>query len=279
MTQEKKEGKDYYKILGVEKTATDLELQSAYRKLALKHHPDRNRENPDAAAELFKEIGSAYDILKDKKKREIYDKYGEEGLKTGAFQGGFGSGGFDIFSHFFGGGSGSRDDGPRKGKEVVKGLQVTLEDLYNGVERKIKVTRNRNCKDCKGTGSSKVDGNKKCSGCEGSGRRMQIRKMGIGFVQQIQTICPDCQGKGKIIDENFLCKVCNGKQIKEEATTLDIYIGKGMKEGQKITFDGEADEYPDILPGDIIFVLQQKQHEVFEREGINLYMKKNYSFN
>jgi len=103
---------------------------------------------------------------------------------------------------------------------------------------------------------------------------MQIRKMGIGFIQQVQTICPDCQGKGKIIDENFLCKVCNGKQIKEEATTLDIYIGKGMKEGQKIVFDGEADEYPDILPGDIIFVLQQKQHEVFEREGINLYMKK-----
>lgn len=273
-----KPSRDFYAILGVSKNSSEAEIQSSFRKLAFQHHPDRHRDDESrckAAEEKFKEISEAYDILKDKRKREIYDRYGEEGLR-GGFSGG-GSGGFDIFRHFFGG-MGSEQDtssGPRKGKDVVRALKVSLEDLYNGAEKSIKIQRLRNCKVCKGTGSSNAEvGVVKCKTCEGRGVRIQTRRMGPGFVQQFQTSCSDCQGQGKTIDPKYVCEKCGGKKVYEEQKTLTVFIDKGMRENQKITFEGEADEQPDIFAGDIVFVLQQKPHELFERNNSDLFMKK-----
>jgi DnaJ family protein A protein 2 len=266
-----KPGKDFYFVIGVERTATDTEIQQAYRKLATRFHPDRFVGDPSASKEAedkFKEIGEAYDVLKDKQKRSIYDKYGEEGL-NGNRGGGFS----DIFRQFgFGGGDPS--DGVHKGKDITRGLPVALDELYNTVERVIKVTRSRLCKACDGVGASKRDAVTKCNTCHGQGVVLQTRKVGPGFVQQFQTHCPDCKGKGEKVDPEFICKPCNGKRVVEEQSSLNIYIDKGMKDGQKITFDGQADEQPGIQPGSIVFVLQQKPHAVFERDGINLFMKK-----
>lgn len=224
------------------------------------------------AEEKFKEIGEAYDILKDKQKRTIYDKYGEEGLRGGGGGGGFGGFG-DIFRHFGFGGQ-QEDMGPQRGKDVTRALPVTLEELYNTAERVIKVSRKRLCKVCDGIGAKSKDAIKKCTTCHGQGVVLQTKKVGPGFVQQFQTHCPDCRGKGEKIDKSSICTACDGQKVKSEETTLNIYIDKGMKDGQKITFESQADEYPGILPGNIVFILQQKPHEVFEREGRDLYMKK-----
>eukprot|EP01080_Neovahlkampfia_damariscottae_P009783 gene9783-2109_t len=264
-------GRDFYAILGIEKTATEAEITKAYH---------RHRESEEAmltAEEKFKEIGEAHDVLKDAKKKKIYDKHGEEGLKQGgAFSGG--SEGFDIFRHFFNmGGEEEEDRGPRKGKDVVRALKVSLDELYNGAERKIKITRSRNCLNCSGTGSTSEDGVKKCDSCKGLGRKTQLRRVGPGFVQQVQVACEDCKGQGETINPEFLCGDCKGKKIYQEEKVLNIYIDKGMRENQKFTFSGEADEQPGIIPGDIVFVLQEKPHELFERDGRNLYMKKKIS--
>jgi DnaJ homolog subfamily A member 2 len=190
-----------------------------------------------------------------------------------------GSEGFDMFRHFFNmGGEGEEEDrGPRKGKDVVRPLKVSLEELYNSVERKIKVTRSRNCVNCSGTGSTSEEGVTKCDSCKGLGRKTQLRRVGPGFVQQVQVACEVCRGQGETIDEKFLCKDCNGKKIFQEDKVLNVFIDKGMRENQKFTFSGEADEQPGIIPGDIVFVLQEKPHELFERDGRNLYMKKKVS--
>jgi len=195
-----------------------------------------------------------------------------EGVRNGGPSMGHGN----IFDFFTGGGRGGmrEDDGPKKGKDVVRALPVTLEDLYCSLVKKIKVTRTRNCKDCEGKGTKDKDALKKCKGCNGEGRKMEYRKLGPGFVQQVQVGCDDCRGEGITIDEKSKCGGCFGKKVVNEPKTLEIYIDKGMKDGQKITFENEADERPDILAGDIVFVLQMKVHELFERDGIHLYMKK-----
>lgn len=231
------------------------------------HDPEEAKK----AEEKFKEIGEAYDVLKDKQKRSLYDKYGEEGLRGGMG----GGGGFsDIFRHFGFGGGHHEDMGPQRGKDVTRALPVTLEELYNTAERVIKVSRKRLCKVCDGVGAKSKDAVKKCSTCHGQGVVLQTKKVGPGFVQQFQTHCPDCKGKGEKIDKSQVCTDCDGQKVKSEETTLNIYIDKGMKDGQKITFEGQADEYPGILPGHIVFILQQKPHETFERDGNCLYMKK-----
>jgi len=167
-----------------------------------------------------------------------------------------------------------RQKGPQKGESVKNALPVTLEELYNGAERKIKVTRSRTCKDCKGSGSTKPDSTKTCSTCKGHGIVIQYRQLGQGFVQQVQTYCPDCLGEGITVEDKYKCKPCNGKKVISEDKTLTVSIDKGMKDGQKITFDGEADEKPGALPGDIIFILQQQPSKSFQRDGNNLILKK-----
>jgi len=274
-------GLDLYEVLGVTKTASQDELKKAYRKKAFEWHPDKHEgATRDEAQEKFKDIAHAFEVLSDPKTRDIYDRFGEEGLKGGG--GGFGdfSDPSDLFSQFFGGGmfgggmGRGRPQGPQKGQDVMHALKVGLDELYNGTTKKIRVTRTRNCSDCKGTGSTKKDAVEECSACRGQGKRVEMRQISPGFVTQQVMTCPQCQGQGKTVDPKFKCKSCKGKRVVTDVTTLEVHVDKGMRDRQKIVFEGEADEKPDVLPGDIIFVLQQKPHETFDRDGDNLFIKK-----
>lgn len=269
---------EYYEILGVGKDADETTIRKAYRKLAIKYHPDKN---PDAG-DKFKEIGEAYEVLSDPEKRKIYDQFGKEGLSgNGGMGGGFpgGSSMFDIFGDIFGGGPrGPRGPrGPQRGEDVVHALEVSLEDLYNSSVRKIRVTRSRICSQCKGVGATKKDAVVTCNDCQGSGVKVSVRQIGPGFIQQTQSACPTCSGEGKTVDKKYLCKACKGNKTTKEKKTLEVHIDKGMRHGQKIVFNGEADEMPDTIPGDLIFVVKQKPHKFFEREGGDLVCRKTIS--
>jgi DnaJ family protein A protein 2 len=256
-----------YDILEVSPDATPEEIKKAYRKLAIKYHPDKNPE----AGDKFKEVTVANEVLSDAEKRELYDKYGEEGLKEG-----FGEGGFeDLFSMLFGGRGGGRSGrGKRKGKDVALPLQVSLADLYNGKQTQFKLERTITCKTCNGKGSNKPDATSKCSACNGKGIRVSLRHLGFGLVQQVQEQCETCDGEGEVIKPKDRCPDCNGVKVVDETKFLDVYIDKGMQHGQKIPFSGEADHLPGLEPGDVILVLQQEQHPLFKRSGSDLLLQK-----
>lgn len=258
----------YYDLLEVKQNATPEELKKAYRKQALAHHPDRNPENP----EKFKEISHAYEILSDENKREIYDRYGEEGLQ-GNGGGGPGVSPEDLFSQFFGGGFGgggrSRPRGPTKGKDMTHSLKVSLEDLYKGKVSKLALQKQIICGKCEGKGG-KDGATRQCGSCNGRGVRIVMRQIGP-MIQQMQQTCSDCKGEGEIIKDKDRCKGCNGKKVITERKILEVFIDKGMANGQKITFTGEGDQAPGILPGDIIIQIEQKEHTRFQRKGDDLY--------
>lgn len=262
-----------YEILGVEVTATETQLKKAYRVNALKYHPDKNQHNPEAA-EKFKEISSAYEILSDSEKRQVYDTYGEAGLSGSGGPGGMGAD--DIFSHFFGGmggmggmfGEGGGPSGPRRSRDIQHPIKATLSDLYKGKVAKLALTRTVLCKKCDGKGGKSV---KTCASCHGSGTRFVTRQMGP-MVQRFQTACTDCKGQGKIIEPSDRCTTCSGKGTVDEREVLEVHIDKGMTHGQRITFRGKGDEGPDIIPGDVVFIVDQQPHEQFERKGDDLYM-------
>jgi len=261
----------YYDILGVKPNATVDELKKAYRKLALKYHPDKN---PDAdSAEKFKQISQAYDVLSDAKKRELYDQHGEKGIKEGG--GGYEShSAFDIFDMFFGGGRQRR--APNKGKDVYHQLAVSLDDMYNGTSRKLALQKNVVCDKCEGRGG-KQGAVQKCTTCKGSGTQVIINQFGVGMYQQIQTVCRDCDGQGERINPKDMCKTCQGHKIVKERKILEVHIDKGMEDGQKITFYGEGDQVPGLEPGDIVIVLEEKDHPVFKRREMDLFMKMDIS--
>ncbi|KAK9380488.1 uncharacterized protein V2V93DRAFT_370810 [Kockiozyma suomiensis] len=268
-----------YDVLGVPADATDAQLKKAYRVNALKYHPDKNQHNPEAA-EKFKDISHAYDILSDPQKRDIYDKFGEEGLSGagGADMGGM-NGAEALFSQFFGGGAGGfggmfgggggRPSGPRRSRDIVHALRVSLEDLYKGKIAKLALTRTISCQKCNGKGG-KEGAVKKCSTCNGTGSVTFQRGMGH-IIQQFQTVCHDCKGEGEIIRDKDRCKTCNGKKTISEKKILEVHVDKGMTNGQKITFPEEGDQGPDILPGDVIFVIDEQPHERFVRKKDDLY--------
>ncbi|CCI48832.1 unnamed protein product [Albugo candida] len=256
----------FYEILGVSKTATATEIKKSYRKLALKNHPDKGGD-----PELFKHMTVAYEVLSDPEKRELYDQYGEEGLQNGAG----GADASDLFSQFFKGGS-RRRTGPQKGEDLTHPLKVSLEDLYNGKTVKLAVNRDVLCSRCDGRGGAE-GAEKTCDTCQGRGMRVQLRQIGPGMVQQMQSVCSDCRGQGKTIRESDRCKTCKGKKVTKERKVLEVNIEKGMRHGQRITFSGEADQAPGVLPGDIIFVIQEKEHSIFQRKGGNLIMEKKIS--
>ncbi|XP_023602253.1 dnaJ homolog subfamily A member 2 isoform X2 [Myotis lucifugus] len=243
----------------------------AYRKLAKEYHPDKNPN----AGDKFKEISFAYEVLSNPEKRELYDRYGEQGLREGS---GGGGGMDDIFSHIFGGGlfgfmgnqSRSRN-GRRRGEDMMHPLKVSLEDLYNGKTTKLQLSKNVLCSACNGQGG-KSGAVQKCSACRGRGVRIMIRQLAPGMVQQMQSVCSDCNGEGEVINEKDRCKKCEGKKVIKEVKILEVHVDKGMKHGQRITFAGEADQAPGVEPGDIVLLLQEKEHEVFQRDGNDLHM-------
>jgi len=263
-----------YDILGVAPDADESAIKKAYLKMARQFHPDKNPEG----AEKFKEIQVAYEVLSDPEKKQLYDKFGEEGLREGMGGPGFDSD--DLFSFFgfpFGAGGRRGPSGPprrRKGRDVMTAYPVSLEDLYLGKETKFKIEKTVLCGTCKGKGSAKPNSVTKCSHCDGSGVTVTMRPLGFGMVQQMQERCRQCGGEGEVIKAKDRCKKCNGNKVEEESKVLDVFIDKGMQHGQKITFKEEGDQQPDIIPGDVILVLQQKQHSVFRREGDDLIIEK-----
>ncbi|KAL5571821.1 hypothetical protein UlMin_021418 [Ulmus minor] len=262
----------YYEILGVSKSASEDELKKAYKKAAMKNHPDKGGD-----PEKFKELAQAYDVLSDPGKREIYDQYGEDALKEGMGGGGPSHSPFDIFESFFGGGGfggggSSRARRQKQGEDVVHTLKVSLEDLYNGTTKKLSLSRNVLCPKCKGKGSKSGNAGK-CHGCHGSGMKITRRQIGMGMIQQMQHICPDCQGSGETISERDKCPQCKANKVTQEKRVLEVHVEKGMQHGQKITFEGQADEAPDTITGDIVFILQLKEHPKFKRKYDDLYVE------
>lgn len=266
----------YYEILGVPKTASADDLKKAYKKAAIKNHPDKGGD-----PEKFKELAHAYEVLSDPEKREIYDQYGEDALKEGMGGGGGGMDPFDIFSSFFGGssfggGGSSRGRRQRRGEDVVHPLKVSLEDLYLGTTKKLSLSRNVLCSKCNGKGS-KSGASMKCSGCQGTGMKVTIRQLGPGMIQQMQHPCNECKGTGETISDKDRCPQCKGEKVVQEKKVLEVHVEKGMQNGQKITFPGEADEAPDTVTGDIVFVLQQKEHPKFKRKSEDLFVEHSLS--
>jgi DnaJ family protein A protein 2 len=262
----------------VPRTASTGEIKKAYHRLAKEFHPDKNPEE----GEKFKEISFAYEVLTDPEKREIYDNHGIKGLREGAGGGGFPN---DIFGGLFGGlfggspfgfggaafGGGSVRGGRmrQKGEDTVQPLKVSLEDLYNGKTSKLALSKQIICVKCKGHGG-KAGAIHPCRNCHGTGVKVTYRQLGPGMVQQMQGVCGDCHGEGEVMNEKDRCKTCRGKKVVKDNKILEVHVDKGMKNGQKITFRNEGDQMPGIEPGDIIIVLQQKEHAVFQRVGNDL---------
>lgn len=216
----------------------------------MKHHPDKGGDE-----HKFKEINAAYEILSDPEQRQKYDKYGLEGLEEGGGPGGASAD--DLFSMFFGGGGGRRRSaGPRRGEDVNHPIKVSLEDLYNGKTVKLAINR-----------QVLVGDPKMCSTCDGQGVVVELRQIALGMVQQIQRHCHDCEGEGYIAKK------------KKERKVLEVLVEKGMKHNQKITFRGMADEKPNMEPGSINFIIQEKEHETFKRKGADLLVTKTLSLN
>ncbi|KAG0240513.1 hypothetical protein B0O80DRAFT_477744 [Mortierella sp. GBAus27b] len=283
----------YYDILGVAPDASESEIKKAYRKLAMQYHPDKN---PDAG-DRFKEISHAYETLSDPEAREMYDRYGEDGPGGGGgggfgFGGGmsqeellaqmFGGGGFfgmggDEDFHPFGGGGGgggprsSNRPRPRRGENISHNLNVTLEDLYNGKTTKLSLEKNVICGLCSGKGGK--SNAKKCSTCDGRGVKLVVRQIGPGMMQQMQVTCPQCDGEGEIMRDKDKCKKCKGNKVVNEKKVMEIFIEKGMRNGEKIPMKGEGDQQPGVETGDVILVLNQKAHSFFERSGSDLSCK------
>ena len=265
--------RDYYEVLGIEKNANEQELKQAYRKLALKYHPDKNKGNSEAE-EKFKEATEAYEILRDPKKRASYDKFGHEGVR--GFEG-FGRGAsadfsdifgdFDlgnIFESFFGSGGRSRSSRSRRGSDLQYDLVITLEEATSGKEIQIEVPRQETCVSCNGTGSAKGSNPTTCPVCQGAGQVRQTQ----GFFSISQT-CYKCKGAGKIITSP--CKACDGKGLSLKKRNISVKIPAGVESGSRLKITGEGEHGPNNGPrGDLYVVIHVQKHNFFERQGNDL---------
>ncbi|KAJ3385616.1 DnaJ- protein scj1 [Entophlyctis sp. JEL0112] len=265
-------GKDYYAVLGVNRSALKREIKKAYKDLSIKWHPDKNPGNK-AAEEKFMELAQAYEILSDDEKRRIYDQYGEEGLQGNAGQQFHNP--FDIFSQF---GFGShRNSGPqeRKGPEISIPLRVTLEELFNGEQLEVDVNKQVICPVCRGSGAKNANDVKTCHSCNGQGIKIVRQQLAPGMFQQMQTTCDVCGGKGKIVKSK--CTSCHGHKVKRGSHQISVSVERGMPDGHHIIFENEGDEHPDITSGDIHFVVETLDHPVFTRNGNDLKMSRQIS--
>ncbi|KAF8535530.1 hypothetical protein BDD12DRAFT_808476 [Trichophaea hybrida] len=239
---------DYYKILGIDKGASDKDIKRAYRTLSKKWHPDKNPDNP-SASDKFREVAEAYEALSDAESRKIYDHYGAEGLKQHQQGGGRQRhhDPFDLFSRFFGGG-GHFQGGQRRGPNMEVTMPVSLRDFYTGASKTFQVEKQQICDHCEGSGSQ--DGHTEtCNECGGRGMRIMKHMLAPGIFQQVQSVCDKCGGKGQIISHP--CKVCKGAKVVKGEVTFTLDIEKGSPNHAQVSFENDADESPDWVAGDL----------------------------
>lgn len=271
--------RDYYEVLGVTKGASDDEIKKAYRKLAKKYHPDINKDNAEAA-EHFKEVNEAYEILSDAGKRSKYDQFGFAGVDpnaggAGGFGGfgGFGMDGFgdlgDILNGMFGGGFGSsrqsRQNAPRRGETLRKSVMLTFEEAAFGCDKEISIDRIENCEECGGSGAASGTSAETCANCHGTGTVTQVQRTQLGMFQT-QAACPKCGGRGKIIKTP--CKKCNGKGKVRRSRTLSVHLPAGIDDGQSVQLRGQGGAGVNGGPsGDVLVTVGIREHAIFRRDG------------
>ena len=264
--------RDYYDVLGVSKDIDSKELKKAYRKKAMKYHPDRNPGDA-SAEEKFKELSEAYEVLADADKRAAYDRYGHEavdGSAGGGFGGGQGGADFgdifgDVFGDIFGGGGRRGPSGPAPGADLRYSMELSLEEAVRGVEKKIRIPTLVACSPCSGTGAKSGSKPSTCGTCNGHG---QVR-MQQGFFA-VQQTCPRCHGRGQVIEDP--CTSCRGRGVTEESKTLSVKIPPGVDTGDRIRLGGEGEAAPNGgRTGDLYVQVSVKQHPIFERDGKHLY--------
>ncbi len=270
--------RDYYEILGISRTATAEEIKTAYRKLAMKYHPDRNQGDKEAE-ERFKEIAEAYEVLSDPAKRERYDRFGHEGVKAGGYSGGFhdpfdlfrevfGGGGFGtIFDDLFGGSASgrSRRRDQQRGNDLQIRLKLTLEEIASGVTKQLKIKRLVTCETCHGSGLKAGSRAATCPTCHGSGEIRQVSQSLLGRFVNITT-CPRCGGRGTIVTDP--CPTCRGEGRVHGEDMVEVTIPPGVSDGNYLTVRGKGNVGPHGGPaGDLVVVIEEKPHPFFVRNG------------
>jgi len=276
--------RDYYDVLGVSRSAEEKEIKTAYRKLAIKYHPDKNPGDTEAE-EKFKEAAEAYDILSNAEKRQRYDRFGHQG--NSAAGGGYGGGGMnmdDIFSQFgdifggghpfesfFGGGGGGQRGG---GRRVAKGtnlrikVKLTLDEIANGVEKKVKVNKQVSCHSCNGSGAKDKSSFHTCSTCGGAGSVRRVTNTILGQMQTTST-CPTCNGEG--VEITAKCTSCKGEGLERGEETISINIPAGVSEGMQLSMSGKGNAAPrGGVAGDLIILIEEVPHEALKRDGLNV---------
>ena len=273
--------RDYYEVLGVQKSATPEEIKKAYRKMAMKYHPDRNPDNKEAE-EKFKDVGEAYEVLSDEGKRQRYDQFGFAGVDPnyGAGAGGAGyGGGFsgfgdfgDIFSDLFGGGFGggrssAQQNAPRRGENIMSRLELTFEEAAFGCEKEVTIQRIEKCGTCNGSGSA--DGViETCSNCRGTGQVRTVQNF-MGMSMQSTAACPQCSGRGKIVKNP--CNTCKGKGKVRRNQKIKVKVPAGVDEGQSVRVRGEGSAGVNGGPsGDVLVEIYIKRHPIFTRRGMDV---------
>lgn len=287
------EKRDYYEVLGIQKGASEDDIKQAYRKAALKWHPDRWVNGTDAekktAEEKFKEASEAYSVLSDPQKRAKYDQFGFAGVDGAAgpdFSQGFGNlndilenlfggrfsfggGGFDFGNFGFGGGSQRQGARTMRGRDIRTRVKLTLEEIQNGCDKEVTIERNRPCPDCGGRGTRNESDIKTCPTCKGSGQVGQTVNSFFGRTVTYST-CPQCNGEGKIVSNP--CRRCGGSGLERKKETIRVHIPAGVENGMQITVRGEGHAAPrGGMNGDLLIVVEEQAHSQFKREGENLF--------